>query len=71
MLCAKFGWTWPSGSGNEDDNVKSLRQLERQPRQRRRPTDKLWLEKLFWAFGAAELKVGISNCITLPLNQMF
>ena len=24
MLCAKFGWNWPSGSFEEDENVKSL-----------------------------------------------
>ena len=24
MLCAKFGWNWPSGSGGEDENMKSL-----------------------------------------------
>ena len=24
MLCTKFGWNWPSGSGVEDENVKSL-----------------------------------------------
>ena len=33
ILCAKFGWNWPSGSGEEDENVKSLqtdRQTERQ-----------------------------------------
>ena len=24
MLCAKFGWNWSSGSGEEDENVKSL-----------------------------------------------
>ena len=29
MLCAKFGWNWPSGSGEEDENVKSL-QTDRQ-----------------------------------------
>ena len=23
MLCAKFGWNWPSGSGEGDENVKS------------------------------------------------
>ena len=23
MLCAKFGWNWPGGSGEEDENVKS------------------------------------------------
>ena len=34
MLCAKFGWNWPSGSGEEDENVKSLRQCQRE-RQRR------------------------------------
>ena len=27
MLCAKFGWNWPSGSG-EEENVKSLRQRQ-------------------------------------------
>ena len=25
MICAKFGWNWPCGSGEEDENVKSLR----------------------------------------------
>ena len=34
MLCAKFGWNWPSGSGEEDENVKSLRWRRRQRRQR-------------------------------------
>ena len=29
ILCAKFGWNWPSGSGEEDENVKSL-QTDRQ-----------------------------------------
>ena len=29
MLCAKFGWNWPSGSGEEDENVKSLRKRRR------------------------------------------
>ena len=24
MLCAKFGWNWPSGSWEGDENVKSL-----------------------------------------------
>ena len=49
ILCAKFGWNWPTGSG-EDENVKSLWQWRR--RQRRRPTDKFWSEKLTWAFGS-------------------
>ena len=31
MLCAKFGSNWSSGSGEEDENVKSLdRQMDRQ-----------------------------------------
>ena len=29
MFCAKFGWNWPSGSVEEDENVKSL-QTDRQ-----------------------------------------
>ena len=29
MLCAKFGWNWPSSSGVKDENVKSL-QMDRQ-----------------------------------------
>ena len=52
-LCAKFGWNWPSGSGEEDENVKSLRHR----RQRRRTTDKFWSEKLTWAFGSGKLKM--------------
>ena len=28
-LCAKFGWNWPSGSGEEDENVKSLQTYRR------------------------------------------
>ena len=24
MICAKFGWNWPSGFGVEDENKKSL-----------------------------------------------
>ena len=44
---------WPSGSGEEDENVKSLRQRQRR---QRRTTDKFWSEKLTWAFGSGELK---------------
>ena len=39
ILCAKFGWNWSSGYGEEDQNVKSLRQ-------QRRTTDKFWSEKV-------------------------
>ena len=28
MLCAKFGWNWPSGSGEDDKNVKNLRRRQ-------------------------------------------
>ena len=55
MLCAKFGGNWPSGSGEEDENVKSLRQRQRRGQRRRRTTDKFWSEKLTWAFGSGEL----------------
>ena len=64
MLCAKFGWNWLSGSGEEDENVKSLRQRRRQRRQRRRTTDKFWSEEPTWAFGSGELKMKAAN---LPL----
>ena len=30
MLCVKFGWNWPSGSGEKDENVKSLQHRGRQ-----------------------------------------
>ena len=38
MFCAKFGWNWPSGSGEKDEHVKSLRQQ----RQRWRQTTDRW-----------------------------
>ena len=31
MFCAKFAWSWPSGSWEEDENVKSL-ETERKDR---------------------------------------
>ena len=49
-LC-QFGWNWSSGSWEEDENVKSLRQ-----RRRRRTSDKFWSEKLIWDFDWGELK---------------
>ena len=39
MLCAKFGWSWLSGSG-VDENVKS--------QQWHHTTDRFWSEKLSW-----------------------
>ena len=44
MYCVKFGWILPRGSGEEDENVKNLRQ------RRRRTTVKFWSENLTWAF---------------------
>ena len=58
MHCTKIGWNWPSGSGKEGENVKSLRQRwQRRQRQRQqlRTTDKVWSEELTWAFGSGEL----------------
>ena len=48
MICAKFGWNCPSGSG-EDENVKSL-QVDVQ-------TDGWPSEKLAWEFSSGELKI--------------
>ena len=31
MLCAKFGWNWPGGSGEEDENVKTRTDDGQQP----------------------------------------
>ena len=45
MLCAKFGWNWSSGSGEEDENVKSLRR-QQQRQQRWWTTDKFWSENI-------------------------
>ena len=61
MLCVKFGWNWLSASGEEDENVKSLRrgqwQRPQQQKQRQQTTDKIWSEKLTWALGSGELKI--------------
>ena len=43
-------------SGEEKENVKSLKR-----QQRRRTTDKLWSEKLIWAFGSGELKTKLNG----------
>ena len=45
-------FNWPSGSGEEDENVKSLQTNDRQT------TDDRWSEKLTWAFSSGELKNG-------------
>ena len=44
MLCAKYGWNYPIGSGEENENGESLQQ-----QRRRRTTAKFESEKLSWA----------------------
>jgi hypothetical protein len=39
MICAKFGWNWSSGSGEEVENVKSLQTDRRTDRRTDRQTD--------------------------------
>ena len=39
MLCAMFGWNWPSGSGEEVENVKSLQMDRQTDRRTDRQTD--------------------------------
>ena len=51
MLCAKFGWNWPSGSWEEDENVKNFidRRTDRQTDWRRTTGDqKSSLELSAW-----------------------
>ena len=56
MLCAKFGWSWPGGSWEEDANVKSLLQ--------RRTKDHLSL-RFRWAKRSSDL-----NCIEIKRGKM-
>ena len=49
MICAKFGWNWPSGSEGEDENVKFYSLTGRR-------TDDKWSEKLTQAESSSELK---------------
>ena len=72
MLCAKFCWNLPSGSGEEDENVKSLQQRQRRQQRKRRTTDKFLSEKLTWAFGSGELKkLYASIHITMATNLSY
>ena len=48
-LCLKFGWNWSSGSGEEDENVKSLQTGGRK-------RDNRQSDKFIWAFSSGELK---------------
>ena len=45
MFCAKFGWNWPSGSG-EDENLKSLQSDGQQAIRKAHPSFQLrWAKK--------------------------
>ena len=70
MLCAKIGRNLPSGSGEEVENVKSLRQSQRQRRQQlRRTINKFLSEKLTRAFSSGELKKKHKNLPNLKYIQ--
>ena len=50
MFCAKFGWNRPSGSGEEDENVKSLQMSDGQTDDRQQVIRKAHLSfQLRWA----------------------
>ena len=58
MIWAKFGWNWPSGSGEEDENVNIWTNKWTDGRQ---TTDDRRLEKITWALSSGELKIlGVS-----------
>ena len=57
MVCTKFGWNWPSGSRYEDFKMWKVYDNDAadDDDHGQRTTDKLWSEKLTWAFGSGEL----------------
>ena len=57
-----------SGSGEERENVKSLRRRQRR-RQRLQTKGKLWSEKLTWDFGPGELKSTCTDLIQLTYDD--
>ena len=36
MFCVKFGWNWSSGSGEQDENMESLKKKDRRHQNKRR-----------------------------------
>ena len=58
MCCAKFGWNWPSGSG-EDENIKSLQTDRQQSTSDHKSSMELsdQVVSLKGAFGPSELKI--------------
>ena len=72
ILCAKFGWNWPSGSGEVDENVKSLQTDGRTDgRTDRQTTDDRRSEKLSWAFSSGELIKELILNVLAPTLIMF
>ena len=66
MLCAKFGWNWPSGSEEEVENRNSLQTDGRTDRwtdgrKERRTTDDKRSENLRWAKKILPQKVTMCN----------
>ena len=60
VLCQVW-LNWPIGSGEEDENFKSLRQQQRQRRRQRRR--QILIRKAHRAFGSRELKTILFICI--------
>ena len=68
MLCAKFGWNWPNGSGEEVKNVKSLqtdKQTDGQTDDRQQA-----IRKAHRAFSSGELKTMARVEKILKVNMM-
>ena len=57
MLCAKFRWNRPSGSGEKDENVKSLRTDEQKDGRTDGRQEAIWYE--------SDMKV-VSSYVFLP-----
>ena len=67
MLCAKFGWNRSNGSGEEDENVKSLQQ---QKQQQPWTMAKFWSEKLTWAIRwAKKFQTDRHVCLVIFLHK--
>ena len=64
MLCAKFGWNWHSGSGEEDENAKSLRQRRWQPQ---RTTNKFFI--IIWNKNIGYICFCLCRCAPEVIQQ--
>ena len=66
MLCAKFGWNWPSGSEEEYENVKSLqtdRWKDKQTDDGRQVIRNAHLSlQLRWAKKSVSMKILVEEC---------